>query len=57
MNARRFDADAAAAPADGTTRPQADWDTHHAMRAAPDYGDDDEQAEEPAEEPGYGHGV
>jgi len=56
MNARRFDADAAAAPADGTTRPQSERDVRHAMRAAPDYGDDD-QAEEPAEEPGYGHGV
>ena len=57
MNVTRLDGDAAAAPADATTGPQSDRDVRHTMRAAPDYGDDDQQAEEPAEEPGYGHGV
>ena len=59
MSVSRFEFDAAPRPADREPRPATD-DPYAAMQAAPP-GDPeaagDEAGAEPAEEPGYGHGV
>ena len=59
MNVSRFEIDGAPRPADCESRRATD-DPHVAMHPVPpgDPGDpEDPRSEEPAEEPGYGHGV
>ncbi len=56
MNVSRFGFDAAPRP-DDREAPRATDDPHVAMHAAPPDDSEDQRSEEPAEEPGYGHGV
>lgn len=58
MNARGFESETAPPPGDGTPERRGEGDARLAMRAAPpDKEDEGQRAEEPADEPGYGHGV
>jgi len=55
MNASRFGFEAPPPPADG--EPARTEDAPAGMRAAPPGDEDNQKSEEPADEPGYGHGV
>jgi hypothetical protein len=61
MNARGFGFETAPTPPDAAAE-RREGDARPAMRAAPPdkddpHKDDDQRGDEPADEPGYGHGV
>ena len=55
MNTTRFGFETP--PPDAGGERQQEGDARPAIRAAPEKEDEDQRGEEPAEEPGYGHGV